>query len=102
MRLYSGIGGQMDFARGASLSPGGKASFALPSTAHGAVPAIPDRYRHQGTSLDPVRWRIEQTFGLLNRFRRLAVRYERTATMHLALLTLGCCLICVRHLRGRF
>jgi acyl-CoA hydrolase len=28
---YSGVGGQMDFIRGASLSPGGKAIIALPS-----------------------------------------------------------------------
>jgi 4-hydroxybutyrate CoA-transferase len=31
--IYSGIGGQMDFMRGAVLSPGGKAILALPSTA---------------------------------------------------------------------
>ena len=31
-RLYSGVGGQMDFVRGASLSDGGKPIFALPST----------------------------------------------------------------------
>lgn len=31
-RLYSGVGGQMDFVRGASLSEGGKPIFALPST----------------------------------------------------------------------
>lgn len=31
-RLYSGVGGQMDFIRGASLSPGGKPIIALPST----------------------------------------------------------------------
>ena len=30
-RMYSGVGGQMDFIRGASLSPGGKAIIALPS-----------------------------------------------------------------------
>jgi len=34
-RIYSGIGGQMDFIRGAVLSPGGKAIIALPSTAGG-------------------------------------------------------------------
>jgi 4-hydroxybutyrate CoA-transferase len=34
-RIYSGIGGQMDFIRGASLSPGGKPIIALPSTAAG-------------------------------------------------------------------
>ncbi len=31
-KMYSGVGGQMDFVRGASLSEGGKAIFALPST----------------------------------------------------------------------
>jgi len=30
-RLFSGVGGQMDFMRGASLSPGGKPIIALPS-----------------------------------------------------------------------
>ncbi len=34
-RIYSGIGGQMDFVRGAALSEGGKAIIALPSTAAG-------------------------------------------------------------------
>ncbi|MBI4817322.1 MAG: acetyl-CoA hydrolase/transferase family protein [Deltaproteobacteria bacterium] len=32
-RIYSGIGGQMDFVRGAALSRGGKPIIALPSTA---------------------------------------------------------------------
>ena len=32
-KFYSGIGGQVDFNRGASRSPGGKAIIALPSTA---------------------------------------------------------------------
>jgi 4-hydroxybutyrate CoA-transferase len=32
-RIYSGIGGQMDFIRGAARSAGGKAIIALPSTA---------------------------------------------------------------------
>ena len=32
-RLFSGVGGQMDFMRGAALAPGGKAIIALPSTA---------------------------------------------------------------------
>jgi 4-hydroxybutyrate CoA-transferase len=31
-RLYSGVGGQMDFVRGASLAPEGRAIIALPST----------------------------------------------------------------------
>jgi acyl-CoA hydrolase len=32
-RMYSGVGGQMDFIRGAALAPGGRAIIALPSTA---------------------------------------------------------------------
>lgn len=36
-RIYSGIGGQMDFIRGAALSPGGKPIIALPSTAKGGT-----------------------------------------------------------------
>jgi acyl-CoA hydrolase len=44
-RIYSGIGGQMDFVRGAALSEGGKPIIALPSTAAGGtvsriVPAL--------------------------------------------------------------
>ena len=40
-RIYSGIGGQMDFMRGAALSKGGKPILALPSTAKGGkVPRI--------------------------------------------------------------
>ena len=34
-RIFSGIGGQMDFIRGAALSRGGKPIIALPSTAKG-------------------------------------------------------------------
>jgi 4-hydroxybutyrate CoA-transferase len=36
-RMYSGIGGQMDFIRGAALSPGGKPIIALPSMAQGGT-----------------------------------------------------------------
>lgn len=36
-KIYSGVGGQMDFMRGAALSDGGKAIIALPSTAAGGA-----------------------------------------------------------------
>lgn len=36
-RIYSGIGGQMDFIRGAALAEGGKPIIALPSTAAGGT-----------------------------------------------------------------
>lgn len=39
-RLYSGVGGQMDFVRGASLSEGGKAIIALPSVTKNGVSRI--------------------------------------------------------------
>lgn len=41
LRLYSGVGGQMDFLRGAALAPGGKPIIALRSTAlNGTVSRI--------------------------------------------------------------
>jgi acyl-CoA hydrolase len=41
-RMYSGVGGQMDFIRGASLSEGGKAIIALPSvTSRGESRIVP-------------------------------------------------------------
>jgi 4-hydroxybutyrate CoA-transferase len=36
-RIYSGVGGQMDFIRGAALAPRGRAIIALPSTAAGGT-----------------------------------------------------------------
>jgi 4-hydroxybutyrate CoA-transferase len=36
-RMYSGVGGQMDFVRGASLAPEGRAIIALPATAQGGA-----------------------------------------------------------------
>lgn len=38
--MYSGVGGQMDFIRGASLSEGGKAIIALPSTTNKGISRI--------------------------------------------------------------
>jgi acyl-CoA hydrolase len=41
-RIYSGVGGQMDFVRGASLSPGGRPVIALPSvTSRGQSRIVP-------------------------------------------------------------
>jgi acyl-CoA hydrolase len=36
-RMYSGVGGQMDFIRGAALAPEGRAVIALPATAAGGT-----------------------------------------------------------------
>lgn len=41
LRQFSGTGGQVDFVRGAAMSPGGKSIMAIPSTAvHGTVSRI--------------------------------------------------------------
>ena len=39
-KIYSGVGGQMDFIRGASLSEGGKAIIAMPSATNKGVSKI--------------------------------------------------------------
>ena len=39
-KIYSGVGGQMDFIRGASLSEGGKAIIALPSVTNKGISRI--------------------------------------------------------------
>lgn len=39
-RMFSGVGGQMDFVRGASLSEGGKPIFALPSATNKGISRI--------------------------------------------------------------
>lgn len=43
---YSGVGGQMDFIRGASLSKGGKAIIALPSRTSKGIPRIVPALKH--------------------------------------------------------
>lgn len=49
-KMYSGVGGQMDFIRGASLSDGGKAIIALPSiTKNGDSRIVP--YLKQGAGV---------------------------------------------------
>ncbi len=44
------------------------------------------------------RWVVERTLAWLSKYRRLTVRYERRADIHLALLKLGCALICLNYL----
>jgi len=48
------------------------------------------------------RWVVERTLAWLARFRRLTIRYERRADLHLAFLDLGCALICFRLLQETF
>jgi 4-hydroxybutyrate CoA-transferase len=72
-QIYSGIGGQMDFVRGAALSKGGKAIIALPSMAAGGqvsriVPAL-----REGagvvTTRGHVHW-VATEYGAVNLFGR--------------------------------
>jgi acyl-CoA hydrolase len=57
-KMYSGVGGQMDFIRGASLSAGGKAIIALPSiTKNGETRIVP--YLKQGAGVVSTRSHVQ-------------------------------------------
>lgn len=58
MKMYSGVGGQMDFIRGASLSNGGKAIIALPSiTKRGESRIVP--FLKQGAGVVTTRSHVQ-------------------------------------------
>jgi Transposase DDE domain len=59
---------------------------------------IARRGTEHGSGLGRVRWVVEGTFAWLHNFRRLRIRWERDAGLHYALLSLGCSLICERHI----
>jgi acyl-CoA hydrolase len=65
---YSGIGGQMDFMRGASLSDGGKPIIAIPSTTkRGASRIVP--FLHQGAGVVTTRGHMHYVvteYGVVN------------------------------------
>jgi transposase len=65
----------------------------------GIQPRIARRGIESATRLGRHRWVVERSFAWLNRFRRLAIRYERRADIHLAFLTLGCVLITMGFVR---
>ena len=50
-RFYSGVGGQMDFMRGAALASEGRAIIALPSTASGGTVSRISHFLHQGAGV---------------------------------------------------
>jgi acyl-CoA hydrolase len=68
-RVYSGIGGQMDFIRGAALSEGGKPIIALPSTAKcgGVSRIVPELAAGAGvvTTRGHVHWVVTE-YGAVN------------------------------------
>lgn len=69
-RQYSGVGGQMDFIRGASLSPGGKPIIALPSsTRRGESRIVP--YLKEGAGVVTTRAHVHYVvteYGVANLF----------------------------------
>lgn len=82
---FSGIGGQVDFVRGAAHALEGVAVIALPSTAKdGAVSRIVPRLKHGAgvvTSRGDVRWVVTE-FGAVNLFgRNLRQRAELLITI---------------------
>ena len=67
--------------------------------ARGIVPRIARRGTESSTRLGRHRWVVKRTFAWLSRYRRLTVRYERRADIHLAFTTLACALICLHQAR---
>ena len=58
------------------------------------TPRIARRGVESSERLGRHRWVVERTLAWLSRYRRLRIRYERRADMHLAFLHIGCALIC--------
>jgi len=70
--------------------------------ARGITPRIARRRVESSDKLGRYRWVVERTFAWLTRYRRLRIRDERRADLHLAFLQLGCILICLRAWINRF
>ena len=85
-RIYSGIGGQMDFIRGAALSEGGKPIIALPSTAAGGTVSriVPSLKAGAGvvTTRGHVHWVVTE-HGAVNLFG-LSLRQRAEALIRIA------------------
>lgn len=85
-RIFSGIGGQLDFIRGAALSPGGKPVIALPSTAAGGrvsrIVAQLDPGAGVVTTRGHVHWVVTE-FGAVN-LHALTVRERAEALISIA------------------
>ena len=70
--------------------------------ARGITPVIPrrknskDRGRFFPKRLYRLRARIEQTIGKLKRFKRIALRCDKTATSYSALISFACALMLVK------
>lgn len=67
----------------------------------GITPRIARRGVAHGSGLGKTRWAVERTFAWLHQFKRLRIRYEIHAGLHLSLLQLVCS-ISLRKLRTSF
>ncbi len=63
----------------------------------GIRPRIARRGIESREKLGRHRWVVERTLAWLAKHRRLTIRYERRADIHLAFLHLGCSLICLNY-----
>lgn len=70
--------------------------------ARGITPKIARRGTPHGSGLGKTHWVVERTFAWLHQFKRLRIRYEIRADLHLGLLQLACSIICLRRLRTSF
>ncbi|MEU5459623.1 IS5 family transposase [Streptomyces globisporus] len=68
----------------------------------GIAPKIARRGAPHGSGLGKTRWVVERTFAWLHQFKRLRIRYEMRADLHLGLLQLACGITCLRNLRAAF
>ncbi len=84
-RLYSGVGGQMDFIRGASLSEGGRAIIALPSqTKKGESKIVP--FLKKGAGVVTTRANVHYVvteYGVANLFGK-TLRERKKALINIA------------------
>lgn len=85
-RVFSGIGGQMDFIRGAALSKGGKPIIALPSTAKSGTVSriVPSLHPGAGvvTTRGHVHWVVTE-YGAVN-LHGLSLRERADALISIA------------------
>ena len=66
--------------------------------ARGIEARIARRGVAHGSGLGKQRWVVERAFAWLHQVKRLRVRWEVRADLHLGLLTLAAALICLRRL----
>jgi transposase len=65
----------------------------------GITPRIARPGKDSSARLGRHRWVVERSFAWMARFRRLVVRYERRADIHLAFATLAAALVCLSQIK---